>query len=63
MMEEEITAPKGSALAQLVQEDLSDMGLEELAARIELLQDEIVRTQKMRESKKGSRTDAEALFK
>lgn len=62
-MEEEITAPKGSALAQLVQEDLSDMGLEELAARIELLQDEIVRTQKMRESKKGSRTDAEALFK
>lgn len=62
-MEEEITAPKGSALAQLVQEDLSDMGLEELAARIELLQGEIVRTQEMRESKKGSRTDAEALFK
>ncbi len=62
-MEEEITAPKGSVLAQLVREDLSDMGLEELAARIELLQGEIARTEAMRESKKGSRSDAEALFK
>ena len=61
-MEEENPAPKGSALEALLKEDLSLLGMEELGARIEILQDEIARTQGMLESKKGSRSDAEALF-
>ena len=39
------------------------MGLDELNQRITLLQGEIARSQAMMESKKGSRGDAEALFK
>jgi len=62
-MEEEIMAPKGSALEQLQKEDLSLQGVEELSARIGLLKEEIVRAETMLESKKGSRNDAEALFK
>ena len=62
-MEEENTAPKGSALEALVKEDLCLLGMEELGARISFLQDEIARTQDMLESKKGSRSDAEALFR
>ena len=62
-MDDEVKAPMGSTLEQLCREDLSVMGLEELAQRITLLQGEIERTQAMRESKKGSRGDAEALFK
>ena len=62
-MDDEVKAPTGSALAQLCQEDLSVMGLEELAQRITILRGEIDRAQTMRESKKGSRGDAEALFK
>jgi uncharacterized small protein (DUF1192 family) len=62
-MEEEISAPKGSILAQLAGEDLSLQGVEELTARIGLLKEEISRTEAMLESKKGSRNDAEALFK
>lgn len=61
-MEEEITAPKGSVLAQLQKEDLSLLGLEELAARIGVLRDEISRAEAMHKSKQGSRSDAEALF-
>ena len=62
-MEEEITAPKGSALEQLLKEDLSLQGVEELDHRVSLLKDEIARAEAMLESKKGSRSDAEALFK
>jgi uncharacterized small protein (DUF1192 family) len=62
-MEEEITAPKDSALAELAKQDLSLQGVDELSARIVLLEDEIVRARAMLESKKGSRDDAEALFK
>lgn len=61
-MEEENTAPKGSALEALLKEDLSLQGMEELSARIALLQEEIARTEAMLESKKGSRSHAEALF-
>jgi uncharacterized small protein (DUF1192 family) len=61
-MEEEITAPKDSALAELAKQDLSLQGVDELSARIVLLEDEIVRARAMLESKKGSRDDAEALF-
>ncbi len=63
MMEEEITAPKGSALEKLQKEDLTLQGVEELSARIGLLKEEIARAETMLESKKGSRSDAEALFK
>ena len=62
-MEEEITAPKGSALDELQKQDLSSQGVEELAERIILLKAEIARAEAMLESKKGSRDDAEALFK
>ena len=62
-MEEEISAPKGSVFEQLAQQDLSLQGVEELTARIGLLKEEISRAEAMLESKKGSRNDAEALFK
>lgn len=62
-MEEEISAPKGSILEQLNKQDLSLQGVEELTARIALLKEEITRAEAMLESKKGSRNDAEALFK
>ena len=62
-MEEEISAPKGSILEQLTKQDLRLQGLEELTARIALLKEEITRAEAMLESKKGSRNDAEALFK
>lgn len=62
-MEEEISAPKGSVLEQLTQQDLSLQGVEELTALIGLLKEEIGRAEAMLESKKGSRNDAEALFK
>lgn len=62
-MEEEISAPKGSILKQLTEQDLSLQGEEELAVRIALLKEEIIRAEAMLEGKKGSRHDAEALFK
>ncbi len=62
-MEEEISAPKGSILEQLTKQDLKLQGVEELTARIALLKEEITRAEAMLESKKGSRNDAEALFK
>lgn len=62
-MEEEITGPKDSALADLQKQDLSLQGVDELSARIVLLEAEIARARAMLESKKGSRDDAEALFK
>ena len=62
MMEEEI-APKSDTLSALINEDLSQLGLEELEERITTLKAEIVRITAVLESKKGSRADAEALFK
>ena len=62
MMEEEI-APKSDTLAALINEDLSQLGLEELEERITTLKAEIERITAVLESKKGSRADAEALFK
>ena len=44
-MEEEISAPKGSVLEQLTQQDLSLQGVEELTARIGLLKEEIGRAE------------------
>ena len=62
MMEEEI-APKSDTLSVLINEDLSQLGLEELEERITTLKAEIERITAVLESKKGSRADAEALFK
>ena len=62
-MDDDITALKGSILAQLLAEDLSDLGLEELANRLVLLRGEIARVEAMAESKKGFRSEAEAFFK
>ncbi len=62
MMEEEIT-PKSDTLSALINEDLSQLGLEELEERITALKAEIDRISTVLESKKGSRADAEALFK
>ena len=62
MMEEEI-APKSDTLSALINEDLSQLGLEELEERITTLKAEIERITVVLESKKGSRADAEALFK
>ena len=62
MMEEEI-APKSDTLSALINEDLSQLGLEELEERITTLKAEIERITAVLESKKASRTDAEDLFK
>ena len=62
MMEEEIT-PKSDTLSALINEDLSQLGLEELEERITALMAEIDRITAVLESKKDSRADAEALFK
>lgn len=62
MMEEEI-APKSDTLSALINEDLSQLGLEELEERITMLKADIERITAVLESKKGSRADAEALFK
>ena len=61
-MEEEIV-PKSDTLSALVTEDLELLGLEELEERISVLKTEIERVKAVLESKKGSRADAEALFK
>ncbi len=61
-MEEEI-APKSDTLSALINEDLSQLGLEELEERITALMAEIDRITAVLESKKDSRADAEALFK
>ena len=62
-MEEEIRTSLGSALGDLVAEDLALMSLDYLSLRVEVLQAEIERALAMIESKKGSHSDAEALFK
>ena len=61
-MEEEIL-PKSDTLSALVTEDLELLGLEELEERISVIKTEIERVKAILESKKGSRADAEALFK
>ena len=61
-MEEEIVR-KSDTLSTLVTEDLELLGLEELEERISVLKTEIERVKAVLESKKGSRADAEALFK
>lgn len=54
---------RDEALAALAREDLSLLGIEELKARITALESEIARIAAQLESKKGSLSAAEALFK
>ena len=61
-MEEKIV-PKSDTLSALVTEDLELLVLEELEERISVIKTEIERVKAVLESKKGSRADAEALFK
>lgn len=61
-MDEEIV-PKSDTLSALVTEDLELLGLEELEERISVIKTEIERVKAVLESKKGSRAEAEALFK
>jgi|TARA_A100001015_G_scaffold248592_1_gene286093 uncharacterized small protein (DUF1192 family) len=61
-MEEETQHASGTPLANLLAEDLSPMGLEELTARIVALESEISRCRMIIDSKKSSHSDAEAIF-
>ena len=61
-MEEETKNLAGTPLGDLLAEDLSPMGLEELTARIGAMESEIARCRKIIESKKSSHSDAEAVF-
>ncbi|MGC6476570.1 MAG: DUF1192 family protein [Parvibaculales bacterium] len=61
-MEEEVKAPQGSALEQVITESLDMLSLDELAVRKTLLKTEIMRIEASMTQKKGSRDAAEALF-
>jgi uncharacterized small protein (DUF1192 family) len=54
---------RGAALNDLAREDLELHGVEELEARIALLEAEIGRTQGQLERKRAGRAAADALFK
>ena len=62
-MEEETPNLAGSPLGDLLAEDLSPMGLDELSARINEIESEIKRCRVIIESKKSSHSDAEAIFR
>ena len=62
-MEEETPNLAKSPLGDLLTEDLSPMGLDELSARIDALESEIERCRLIIESKKRSQSDAEAIFR
>ncbi len=63
MKEDEIRASLGAAMRQVLDEDLTLLSLDDLAVRVQSLQSEIERALAVIESKKGSHSDAEALFK
>ena len=63
MKEDEIRASLGAAMRQVLDEDLTLLSLDDLAERVQSLQSEIERALAVIESKKGSHSDAEALFK
>ena len=63
MKEDEIRASLGAAMRQVLDEDLALLSLDDLAVRVQSLQSEIERALAVIESKKGSHSDAEALFK
>ena len=62
-MEEETPSIAGSPIGDLLAEDLSPMGLDELSERIDALESEIERCRLIIESKKSSQSDAEAIFR
>lgn len=61
MDEDDLPKPKGP-LADLVKEDLSPMGVEELSNRIEALKAEISRTEAAISARSSTRAAAEAVF-
>ena len=61
-MEEETQNLAGTPLGDLLAEDLSPMGLEELTARIGVLEREIARCRTIIDNKRSSHIDAEAIF-
>ncbi|MDA9230296.1 DUF1192 family protein [Alphaproteobacteria bacterium] len=63
MKEDEIRASLGAAMRQVLDEDLTLLSLDDLAVRVQSLQSEIERALAVIESKKGSHSNAEALFK
>lgn len=54
---------RAASLGAFLSEDLSLLGIEELQDRITALEGEIDRVRNFLDSKRGSRSEAEALFK
>lgn len=63
MIEDDLPRPKGDAASKLAAEDLSPYSLEELEARIELLEAEIARVESHRLKAAAHISAADALFK
>lgn len=63
MIEDDLPRPKGDAASELAAEDLSPYSLEELEARIELLEAEIARVESHRLKAAAHISAADALFK
>ena len=63
MEPDEPKSRRNSALSAVLTEDLSLLGLEELAERITLLNQEISRVEATIASKQASKSDAEAVFR
>jgi uncharacterized small protein (DUF1192 family) len=62
-MDEELKIPKGTALKQLIEEDLEVHSIETLNNRLEILKSEIRRTQGAIKNKKSASDAANSIFK
>ncbi|UTW55803.1 DUF1192 domain-containing protein [Kordiimonas sp. SCSIO 12610] len=63
MDEDDLPIKKDSPVASVVKEDLSTWSAFELEARVNILKEEIIRTEAEIKSKDASRAAAEAFFK
>lgn len=59
----EVRLARGQRLLEVTREDLELYGIEELEARLEVLQAEITRTRASIERKRAGRAAADALFR
>lgn len=59
----EVRLGRGQRLLEVTREDLELYGIEELEARLEVLQAEITRTRAFIERKRAGRAAADALFR
>lgn len=59
----EVRLARGQRLLEVTREDLELYGIEELEARLEVLQAEITRTTAFIERKRAGRAAADALFR